>query len=527
MATRVLRSKEIKISLYALAAITLVAGYADLARGGITASAVLLSLAYCASHSARHLERRAASDRRTSPATQPSYGIAALAALGRARACISSRWRRRRRCGTRASTSRRRTPSVYRIRRAIRSSSSSAGSSRSCRSRRPWRRASTCWPRSAAPSPPACGSSSPSTWCDRGCPHDGSGSSPACSRALIGATAFTVWNQSVVNEKVYTVSLAGIALVSWLAVRWSDRADGPRADRALVMIAYLCGLGYANHMAGMLPAPAIATLVLLRRPATLFRWKLLLACLVALFVGVTPFATQPIRAAFFPVMNEGEPTACRVKLEWSCTMSKATYDAFMYNFNRGQYGKPNLSDRQASFGEQVGMWWLYFRWQWLRDVNAKHPFLQSLLGTTFLDVRPDRRVDSLPARSPELLVFRNAHVHDDAAAHLLSQLQAGMVAGSGVAGRAGSSGSRLLLPLELFGVGRLGGGRPDVHLGVGGADRGGGRAECARSERRSRRAGVGCSRRPWRCSRSFRCSATRARRLDRDTRRRATSPPTC
>src|SRR5205085_12583472 len=37
--------------------------------------------------------------------------------------------------------------------------------------------------------------------------------------ALIGATAFTVWNQSVVNEKVYTVSLAGIALVSWLAVR--------------------------------------------------------------------------------------------------------------------------------------------------------------------------------------------------------------------------------------------------------------------------------------------------------------------
>ena len=106
--------------------------------------------------------------------------------------------------------------------------------------------------------------------------------------------------------------------------------------------------------------------------------------MIALIVGVTPFATQPVRAAFFPAMNEGEPTACRVKLEWSCTMSKATYDAFMYNFNRGQYGKPNLSDRQASFGDQVGMWWLYFRWQWLRDANAKHPFLQSLLGATFL-----------------------------------------------------------------------------------------------------------------------------------------------
>jgi hypothetical protein len=47
--------------------------------------------------------------------------------------------------------------------------------------------------------------------------------------AVIGATAFTVWNQSVVNEKVYTVSLTGIALVSWLATRWSAKPDGSSA----------------------------------------------------------------------------------------------------------------------------------------------------------------------------------------------------------------------------------------------------------------------------------------------------------
>src|SRR3954451_23377620 len=44
--------------------------------------------------------------------------------------------------------------------------------------------------------------------------------------ALIGATAFTVWNQSVVNEKVYTVSLVGIAVISWLMIRWCDEPDG-------------------------------------------------------------------------------------------------------------------------------------------------------------------------------------------------------------------------------------------------------------------------------------------------------------
>jgi len=206
----------------------------------------------------------------------------------------------------------------------------------------------------------------------------------AAIAALIGATAFTVWNQSVVNEKVYTVSLAGIALVSWLAVRWSARPDGSRAGTMLVMIAYLCGLGYANHMAGMLPAPAVAVAILIRRPATLLRGKLLLACVVAMVVGLTPFATQPIRAAYFPAMNEGEPTACRTKIALSCTMSESTYHAFMYNFDRGQYGKPDLADRQASFGQQVGMWWLYFKWQWLRDPGGRHPFIQALLAAAFL-----------------------------------------------------------------------------------------------------------------------------------------------
>ena len=73
--------------------------------------------------------------------------------------------------------------------------------------------------------------------------------------ALLSATAFTVWNQSVVNEKVYTVSLAFFAVVSWLTVLWCDDPDGRRADRILVLIAYLIGLGYTNHPAGLSRGP--------------------------------------------------------------------------------------------------------------------------------------------------------------------------------------------------------------------------------------------------------------------------------
>jgi hypothetical protein len=188
--------------------------------------------------------------------------------------------------------------------------------------------------------------------------------------AVIGATEFTVWNQSVVNEKVYTVSLMGLAIISWLTVRWSDDPDSPAADRLLILIAYLLGLGYANHMMGFLAGPAVAVAVLVRRPQTLVRFKLIAVCLGALLLGMTPFLTQPIRAAHFPAINEGEPTS------WT---------SFWYNFNRGQYGKPSILDRQAPFVDgQLGMYWTYFRWQWLRDVKDQMPRLQAMLAAFFM-----------------------------------------------------------------------------------------------------------------------------------------------
>src|SRR2546423_4491034 len=113
---------------------------------------------------------------------------------------------------------------------------------------------------------------------------------------LIGATAFTVWNQAVVNEKVYPVSLLFVTIVSWLTFQWIDNPDSRRADRVLVLIGFLLGLGYANHPAGLLAAPAVAVAVLVRRPKTILNWKLVLSVLGALILGLTPFIYEPIRA---------------------------------------------------------------------------------------------------------------------------------------------------------------------------------------------------------------------------------------
>ncbi len=199
---------------------------------------------------------------------------------------------------------------------------------------------------------------------------------------LIGATAFTVWNQSVVNEKVYTVSLLFFTIVSWLMIQWIEEPEAPQADRILILVAFLLGLGYSNHPAGFLPLPAAGVAVLMVRWRTLLRWRLVLAALGALIIGLTPFIYEPVRAAYFPAINEGAPTACATRLEASCTFTGLTKDRLMANINREQYGQK--VERGASYPAQVGMWWLYFKWQWIRDLHQTSQGLQFVVAFLFL-----------------------------------------------------------------------------------------------------------------------------------------------
>ena len=204
--------------------------------------------------------------------------------------------------------------------------------------------------------------------------------------AVLGATAFTVWNQSVVNEKVYTVSLVGLALTSWLLLRWLARqrqdvtANGG-ADRLLLLIAYLTGVGYTVHPAGLLAAPAAACAVLAIRPSILRRWRLLLGLATTFGVGLTLFAVEPIRSAHRPAINEGFPTACEDGApRVACTLSAETWRRLSANLRREQYGGHPVMQRQAPLDAQLAMFWQYFRWQWLRDAQGRAPWAQSLIA---------------------------------------------------------------------------------------------------------------------------------------------------
>jgi hypothetical protein len=103
---------------------------------------------------------------------------------------------------------------------------------------------------------------------------------------LVGGTAYTVWAQSNVNEKVYTVSLLFVAAISYLAMLWEDHSDTFRGDRIIVLIAFLLGLGATNHQMSLLPLPALAAFVLWHNHGRLLTWRSVAIVCGGLVAGV-------------------------------------------------------------------------------------------------------------------------------------------------------------------------------------------------------------------------------------------------
>src|SRR5437016_9931453 len=187
----------------------------------------------------------------------------------------------------------------------------------------------------------------------------------AVAGAVVGATTFTVWNQSVVNEKVYTLSVLTITLVLWLAVRWADQPPSTRRDHHLVLIVYLLALTATNHLMGVLAAPAVLVYVLCTEPRALLRPRFLIAAALVVAVGTSVNLFIPIRAHLDPYLNQGDAT---------------TWPALKAVLARDQFGKPSVFDNPmyppgpenpghtlVLYGQQLLNYVQYFTWQFGRD----------------------------------------------------------------------------------------------------------------------------------------------------------------
>ncbi|MEK9499965.1 glycosyltransferase family 117 protein [Gaopeijia maritima] len=189
---------------------------------------------------------------------------------------------------------------------------------------------------------------------------------------LVSATAFTVWNQSNVNEKVYTVSLLTIALLSWLVVRWQERLGQGKDDNLLVLMAFILALSVGNHLMAFLAAPAIGVFILRVHPRALLNWKLYPPVVVAVLLGLSIHLMLPLRANLDPVINEAAPECASLPaaLTSIATYGNAGCEPLNAALKREQYDKPPLNPRQAPLHSQLLNYLQYFDWQWARSVDG-------------------------------------------------------------------------------------------------------------------------------------------------------------
>jgi hypothetical protein len=220
----------------------------------------------------------------------------------------------------------------------------------------------------------------------------------AVATVLISSTAFTVWNQSVVNEKVYTVSVMTIALLTWLIFRWRDNLGRGKDDNVLILIIFLLALSLGNHLMAFLVAAAMVLFVIRVHPRVLIRWQLYAFAALAWILGLSAQLFLPIRAESRPVISEADPrcesvvdaTVDILRLHPPISLFGPDKEndrcaALAESLRREQYRKPPLDlnpifyPREVPRDMELIKWQFinylqYFDWQWARSLDGANTF---------------------------------------------------------------------------------------------------------------------------------------------------------
>ncbi|MBU0529827.1 DUF2723 domain-containing protein [bacterium] len=104
--------------------------------------------------------------------------------------------------------------------------------------------------------------------------------------ALVGALAFAFTDShwfNAVEAEVYAMSTFFTAIVVWLILHWSERAEEKGNERYILIIAYMVGLAIGVHLLNLLALPFIALVIYFRKQE--FEWKSFI--ITILLTGIT------------------------------------------------------------------------------------------------------------------------------------------------------------------------------------------------------------------------------------------------
>lgn len=104
--------------------------------------------------------------------------------------------------------------------------------------------------------------------------------------ALVGTLTFAFTDShwfNAVEAEVYAMSTFFTAIVVWLILHWSERAEEKGNERYILIIAYMVGLAIGVHLLNLLALPFIALVIYFRKQE--FEWKSFIITIV--LTGIT------------------------------------------------------------------------------------------------------------------------------------------------------------------------------------------------------------------------------------------------
>lgn len=113
---------------------------------------------------------------------------------------------------------------------------------------------------------------------------------------VVGALAYTFSDTfwfSAVEGEVYASSSLFTALVFWAILKWENEADEPRANRWIILIAYLMGLSIGVHLLNLLAIPAIVFVYYFRKYKVTRNGILISLAVSILILGVVMYGIIP------------------------------------------------------------------------------------------------------------------------------------------------------------------------------------------------------------------------------------------
>lgn len=262
------------------------------------------------------------------------------------------------------------------------------------------------------------------------------------SSCFLGFTPL-FWSQAV-SAEVYALHMFFIVVI--IRLLWSWETD--RERKTLLLIAFVSGLSFANHMQTVMLAPAVLFLIVHREGTGFFRPKNLIVLSILFLAALSLYLYLPLRTEAGAAITWGDPNTLDRFLDH--VAAKTHRGGYVLNRSSVEY-LGRAWQTMASVGRDFSFMLLLACWGWVVGLSARWRFfcllviIFDLAYTVFLNTVSLKITPFGLATSGILAVLTGLGISD-----LLSRMRQESRIGSGVRKAVGSVFSVLpVVPLAV------------------------------------------------------------------------------